>query len=92
MTSVPKPVYVDKLDNLVNKFSNTYHSTVKMKPLMLNQIHTVIFDLESFYKHAKFKGGEYRTIRIILQTFTLQIGQKKFLLLKKLKIVHGGYM
>ena len=31
MTSVSKTVYIDKLDELVNKYSNTYHSTIKMK-------------------------------------------------------------
>ena len=33
MTSVPKNVYIDKLDGIVNKCSNTYHSTIKMKPI-----------------------------------------------------------
>ena len=25
---------IDKLDDLVNKFNNTYHNTIKMKPMM----------------------------------------------------------
>ena len=33
MTSIPKNVYIDKLDNIVNKYNNTYHSTIKMKPV-----------------------------------------------------------
>ena len=33
MTSFPKNVYTDKLDNVVNKYNNTYHSTIKMKPV-----------------------------------------------------------
>ena len=33
MTSVSKKVYIDKLDNIVNKYNNTYHSTNKMKPV-----------------------------------------------------------
>ena len=28
MTSVSKNVYIDKLDDIVNKYNNTYHSTV----------------------------------------------------------------
>ena len=32
MTSVSKNVYIGKLDNIVNKYNNTYHSTIKMKP------------------------------------------------------------
>ena len=31
MTSVSKIVYIDKLDDIVNKYSNTYHSTMKMR-------------------------------------------------------------
>ena len=33
MTSIPKNVYVDKLDDIVNKYNNTYHRTIKMKPV-----------------------------------------------------------
>ena len=25
---------IDKLDDLVNEFNNTYHNTIKMKPMM----------------------------------------------------------
>ena len=32
MTSLSKSKYVDKLDDIVNKYNNTYHSTFKMKP------------------------------------------------------------
>ena len=32
MTSVSKNVYIDKLDDIVNKYNNTYHSTIKIKP------------------------------------------------------------
>ena len=28
----PKNVYIDKLDDIANKYNNTYHSTIKMKP------------------------------------------------------------
>ena len=31
MTSVSKKVYIDKLDDAVNKWNGTYHSTIKMK-------------------------------------------------------------
>ena len=32
MTLVLKNVYIVKLADIVNKFNNTYHSTIKMKP------------------------------------------------------------
>ena len=31
MTSISKNVYLDKLDDMVNKDNSTYHSTIKMK-------------------------------------------------------------
>ena len=33
MTSIPKNVYIDILDDIVNKYNNTYLSTIKMKPV-----------------------------------------------------------
>ena len=33
MTSLSKNVYIDKLDDIVNKYNNTYDSTIKMKPV-----------------------------------------------------------
>ena len=33
MTSVSKNIYVNILDYIVNKYNNTYHSTIRMKPV-----------------------------------------------------------
>ena len=33
MTSISKNVYIDKLDDIVDEYSNTYHTTIKMKPI-----------------------------------------------------------
>ena len=32
MTSLSKNVYIDKLDDIVDEYNNTYHRTIKMKP------------------------------------------------------------
>ena len=32
MTLVSKNVYIDKLDDTVGEYNNTYHRTIKMKP------------------------------------------------------------
>ena len=37
MTSVSKNKYNDKLDDIVNKYNDTYQSTIKMKPVDENQ-------------------------------------------------------
>ena len=33
MTSIWKNVFIDKLDNTVNKYNNAYHRAIKMKPV-----------------------------------------------------------
>ena len=33
MTSISKNVSIDKLNDIVNKYNNTYHSTIKMQPV-----------------------------------------------------------
>ena len=33
MTSISKKVYIDKLNDIVNEYNNTYHRTIKMKPV-----------------------------------------------------------
>ena len=33
MTSVSKDVCIDKLDDIVDEYNNTYHRTIKMKPI-----------------------------------------------------------
>ena len=32
MTSISKNVYINKLDDVVDEYNNTYHTTIKMKP------------------------------------------------------------
>ena len=32
MSFLSKTVFIDKLGDIVNKYNNTYHSTMKMKP------------------------------------------------------------
>ena len=34
MTSISKYVCKDKLDDIVNKYNNAYHRTIKMKPIL----------------------------------------------------------
>ena len=33
MSSVSKNVYIDKLDDMVDEYNNTYHGTIQMKPV-----------------------------------------------------------
>ena len=33
MTSISKNIYIDKLEDIINKYKNTYHSTIIIKPV-----------------------------------------------------------
>ena len=33
MTSISENVYIDKLDDIMGEYNNTYHRTIKMKPV-----------------------------------------------------------
>ena len=37
MVSISNNVYINKLDDIVNKCNNTYHKTIKMKPVKRSQ-------------------------------------------------------
>ena len=62
MTSVSKNVYIDKLDDIVNEYNNTYHRTIKMKPVdVKDNTYIDSMELHSNDKDSKFKvGGHVR--------------------------------
>ena len=39
MISISKNVYIDKLDDIVSEYNNTYHRTIKMKPVDVKYIY-----------------------------------------------------
>ena len=44
VTAVSKKLYIDKLDNIVNKYNNTFHRTIKMKLVdVKNNIYIYIY-------------------------------------------------
>ena len=78
-------VYVDKLDDIVNKLNNTYHSTIKMMPDDVKRNAYIDASKKVNDKYPKFKIGEYQNIKLFLQR--LHLGLKKKLQLKRLKIL-----
>ena len=55
MTSISKNVHIDKLDNIVNKQNNIYHSTTKIKPVDVKSGTYVDFSKEDNQKDSKSK-------------------------------------
>ena len=58
MISILKNVCIDKLDDIVNKNCNTYHSTIKMKPVDVKSSTSIDSSKEINNKDPKFKIGD----------------------------------
>ena len=59
MTSISKNMYIHKLDNMVNEYNDTYHSTIKMKSFDLNSSTYIDFDKKNKKEDAKPKAGDH---------------------------------
>ena len=62
MTTISKNVYFDVLDDIVNKYNNTVHRTIKMKPIDVTDYYAEYnghsMELHSNKKNSKFKVGD----------------------------------
>ena len=52
-------MYIDKLDDIVNEYNNTYHRTIKMKPVDVKDNTYIDFKKEVNDKDPKFKVGDH---------------------------------
>ena len=59
LTSISKNVYIDKLDDIVDECNNTYHTTIKMKPIDVKDNTYINTSKEINNKDPKFKVGDY---------------------------------
>ena len=62
ITSVSKNVYIHNLDDIVNKYNNTYHSTIKMKPADVKSSTYIHSSKENNQKDPQFKIGDIARI------------------------------
>ena len=46
ITSISKKVYIDKLDDIVDKYNNTYHRKIRIKPVDVNPSIHIDFNKE----------------------------------------------
>ena len=79
MTSISKNVYTDKLNDIVNEYNNTYHRTIKMKPVdVKDNTYIDSIELRSIKEvhnkdHPKFKVGDHVRISKYKNIFVLRI-------------------
>ena len=58
MTTVSKNVHYDVLDDIAKKYNNTWHSTIKMKPIDVKDNTYTNIDKKINNKDPKFKVGD----------------------------------
>ena len=59
MTAISKNAYSDKLDEIVDKYNNTYHIEIKMKPTNVKVDTCIDYDVQHNNKDPKFKVGDH---------------------------------
>ena len=59
MTSISKNVYTDKSGDIVKKYNNKYHRTIKIKPVDEKSKTHINFNFENIHNDLKLKVGNY---------------------------------
>ena len=88
MTAVSKNVYIDNLSDIVSEYNNTYHRTIKMKPVDVKDNKYIDFNKEVNDKDSKFKVGDHVRIskyKNILLKDIFQIKSEEVFVIKEVK-------
>ena len=59
MTSVSKNIYFNVLDSIVDKYNNTYHNSIKLKPIDVKSKSHAEYNVDCNDKDPKFKIGDH---------------------------------
>ena len=88
MTVISKTMYIDKLDDIVKEYNNTYHTTIKMKPADVKDNIYIVFEKEVNDKNPKFKVGDHVRISKYKNIFAkgyMPNWSEKIFIIKKIK-------
>ena len=85
LTSVSRNVYIDKLDDIVNKYNNTYHRIIKMK-LVDVKLNTYIDSNKGINPKFKIDGiVRISKYKIIFEKVYVPNWSEEVFVIKKLK-------
>ena len=88
MSSISKNVYIDKLDDIVHKYNNKKHRTIKMKPIDVKDNAYIDSGKELNDNNRKFKVGDHVRIskykNIFAKGYTPNWSEETFVI-KKIK-------
>ena len=91
-----KNVYIDKLDDIVNKYKNTYYSTIKINPVDVKSSIYISSSKEINEKYPKFKIGDIFRISkfksIFGKVYTPNWSEDVFVIKKVKKILYRGHV
>ena len=96
MTAVSKNVYFDVLDDIVNKYNNTVHRTIKMKPNDVISDSYAEYNEDPNEKDPKFKVGDYVSIskykKVFAKGYTKNSSEEVFVVNKIKNTVPWTYV
>ena len=82
MTAISKNVYFDVLDDIVNKYNNTVHRTIKMKPIDVTDDSYAKYNEDFNKKDHKFKAEDHVRIskykNIFAKGYTPNLSEEGF--------------
>ena len=79
MTAISRNIYTDKLDDIVNKYYNMYHRTIKSNTVDVKNNTTINIDKEVNDKKPKFQVGDHVRISKHKNSFAKGYTPKKIL-------------
>ena len=96
MTSISKNVYINKLDDIGNSYNNTYHGTIKMKPVDVKDNEYINTSNEINDKDPKLKVGDHVRIskykNIFAKGYTPNWSENVFIIKKVKNTVQWTYV
>ena len=96
MTTVSENVYIDKLEDIVNKYNNKCHTTIKIKPDNVKVNTYIDFKKEVNDNDPKFRVSDYVRIskqkNIFAKGYTPNWSQEVFMIKKVKNIVPWTYV
>ena len=86
MTSISRNMSIDKLDDIVNKYNNTYHRTIKMKPVDVKLNTYIDFTKENNKENLKFIVDDNvrisKNIKIFVKRYVSKWSEQVFIIMR----------
>ena len=96
MSLVSKNVYSDKLDYIIDDYNNTYHRTIKMKPIDVKENTYIDFEKEVNDRDPKFEVSDHVRIskykNIFAKGYTPNWSEDVFIIKKVKNTVPSTYV